>query len=104
MFYLYKREGTVVLGQAGMLLCARMDLRRLRAKKKAELEEFVQRHRNTFYDYADALIRYFRYTGLVSLVGEYAPSIELGENVRNKVELIIKMKPRAHNFKWSFSE
>lgn len=74
------------------------DLRGLRAKNRKKLEDFISKHRNRFYDYADALIRYFRYTQLISLIGGYVPVIRIAEPAKKKAELIAKMETSIYPF------
>ena len=74
------------------------DLRGLRAKNRKRLEDFISKHRNRFYDYADALIRYFRYSQLISLKGGYVPIITIAEPAKKKVDMIAKMKTSIYPF------
>lgn len=88
----YSTEIRELIGKTKQTTLFEGDLSRLRAKNRKILEEYVSRHRATFYDYADALIRYFRYTQLVSLTGKYVPVIAIAEPATKKAELIAKMK------------
>jgi hypothetical protein len=74
------------------------DLRGLRAKNRKRLEDFISKHRNRFYDYADALIRYFRYSQLISLTGGYVPIITIAEPAKKKADMIAKIKTSIYPY------
>jgi hypothetical protein len=91
ILHFYNAELKGLIGRTKQKTLFQKDLRRLRAKNRKKVDDFVSRHRKTFYDYADALIRYFRYTKLVSLTGKYIPAIAIAKPAKKKVELITKM-------------
>lgn len=92
ILHFYNAELKELIGRTKQKTLFERDLRRLRAKNRKKINGFVSRHRNTFYDYADALIRYFRYTKLISLTGKYAPVITIAKPAKKKAQLIVKMK------------
>lgn len=94
----YNEELKELLGRMKQKTLFEKDLDKMRVRDRTKLDEFLLRHRKTFYDYADALIRYFRYTLLVSLSGEYAPIIKIAEPAEKKVEAIIAAKTSIHPY------
>ena len=90
MFRFFKGELNSLLGRVEQKTLFEKDFERLRSKNREKVEEFVKSHFDTFHDYADALIRYSRYTELVSLSGEYVPVIEISPKAADKVSAILK--------------
>lgn len=72
------------------------NIERLSRNKKKKLEKLIQKHKRTFYDYADALIRYFTYTNLLSMQGN---KLKIAKMAEFKIKSLITMSPKIFPYK-----
>ncbi len=92
----FGEEYNTAIGRTQQTTLGRKKASETKATQRA-VESLVIRHKNTFYDYADALIRYVRYTQLLSVEG-YKHTLVVNPTAEKKVEALAKIDAEIHPY------